>query len=152
MVKAEESPARTRNVLAVLVKVYSVLFLIAAIGTVISLVCINDLLTNAAHVDGHVVDLTTDAKGRRAPVVQFKTVNGELIQAKSDLYTSPAPSVGETVKVVYRISNPKDWRIDDWVHLYFWTIMGSIFTFAWAVAVIIVKLVGHYQRHKIERE
>jgi len=150
MINAEESPVRTRNVFAVLVRIYSVLFLTATISTVVSLVYTNDLLTNAAHVDGQVVDITSDAKGRRAPIVRFKTVDGQVIQAKSDLYTSPAPSVGDSLKVVYRISDPKDWRIDDWVHLYFWTLMGSIFMFAWALAVIIVKLID-YQRRKTEQ-
>lgn len=150
MINAEESPVRTRNVFTVLVRVYSVLFLTASISTVVSLVYVNDLLTNAAHVDGQVVDITSDAKGRRASIVRFKTVDGQVIQAKSDLYTSPAPSVGDSLKVVYRLSDPKDWRIDDWVHLYFWTLMGSIFMFAWALAVIIVKLI-EYQRRKTEQ-
>lgn len=141
MVNAKGSPVRTRNVFAVLVKVYGFLFLIATIGTVISLVCVNDLLANAVHVNGQVVDISYGAKGRRAPVVRFKTANGEMLQLKSDLYTSPAPNVGDTVKVVYRTSNPRDWRIDDWIHLYFWTLMGLIFMFAWAMAITITKLV-----------
>lgn len=151
MVNAEGNPVRTRNVFALLVKVYGFLFLIATIGTVISLVCVKDLLANAVHVNGQVVDITNGAKGRRAPVVRFKTANGEILQLKSDLYTSPAPNVGDTVRVVYRISNPRDWQIDDWFHLYFWTLMGSIFMFAWAMAITITKLVGHYQVRKLER-
>ena len=130
---------------------YGSLFLIATIGTVISLVCVNDLLSNADHVNGQVVNITYDGKGRRAPVVRFKTANGEMLQLKSDLYTSPAPNAGDTVRVVYRTSNPRDWRIDDWIHLYFWTLMGSIFMFAWAMAITITTLVGHYQVRKLER-
>ncbi len=151
MVNAEGSPARTRNVVAILVRVYSILFLIATLSSAISLVCVNDLLRSAAHVDGQVIDITRDAKGRRAPVVRFKTVNGQVFQAKSSMYTSPAPDVGDVVKVVYRISDPRDWQIDDWLHVYFWTLMSSIFMFAWAMAVIMTKLFGSYHRKKLER-
>ncbi len=151
MVNAEGSPVRTRRVFAILFKVYGFLFLIATIGTVISLVCVNDLLANAAHVDGQVVDVSYGSKGTRAPVVRFKTASGEMLQLQSDLHTSPAPNVGDSVKVVYRTSNPRDWRIDDWIHLYFWTLMGSIFMFAWAMAITITTLVARYQIRKLER-
>jgi hypothetical protein len=151
MVNAEGNPVRTRRIFAVLDKVYGSLFLIATIGTVISLVCVSDLLTNATHVNGQVVYITYGAKGARAPVVRFKTANGEMLQLQSDLYTSPAPKMGDTVKVVYRTANPRDWRIDDWIHLYFWTLMGLIFMFAWAMAIIITKLIGHFQIRKLER-
>ena len=151
MVKAEESPARTRNVFAVLGIVFGILFLIATIGTVVSLVGVNDLLTNATHVDGRVVNMIYDSKGRRAPVVRFETANGAILQLKSALYTAPAPNVGDPVKVVYRSSNPQDWQIDDWFHLYFWTLMGSIFMFAWAMAMTTTTLVGQYQLRKVEQ-
>jgi len=148
---ADGTLVRTRNVFAVLVKVFGFLFLIATIGTVTSLVRVNDLLSNAVHVNGQVVDINSDAKGRRAPVVRFTTAKGEMLQLTSDLHTSPAPNVGDTVRVVYRISNPRDWQIDDWLHLYFWTLMGSIFMFAWAMAVTITALVGRHQIRKLER-
>ena len=151
MFSAEGSPVRTRKVFAVLVTVYGVLFLIATIATVVSLVCINDLLANAAHVDGQVVDIAYGSKGTRAPVVRFKTASGETLQLRSDLYSSPAPNVGDTVRVVYRTSNPRDWRIDDWIHLYFWTLMGSIFMFAWAMAITITTLICRYQIRNLER-
>jgi hypothetical protein len=152
MVNAKGSPVRIGNVFAILVKVYGCLFLIATICTVISLVCVNDLLANAAHVNGEVVDITYGAKGTRAPVVRFKTTNGEMVKLKSNLYTSPAPNVGDTVRVVYRTSNPRDWRIDDWIHLYFWTLLGSIFMFAWGMAIAITTLVGRHQIRKLERD
>lgn len=148
MVNAEGSPIRGRKVFSILGRIYGLLFLISAICTIISLVCVYDLLVNAAHVNGQVVGIISGSKGRRAPVVQFKTANGEILQLQSQLYSSPAPNVGDTVKVVYRSSNPRDWRIDDWIHLYFWTILGSVFMFSWAMAITITKLIEDKQRRK----
>lgn len=150
MVKPTKTPNRIRIVFDVLVTVFSLLFVIATIATVVSLLAVNELLANASHVDGLVVDMKNGAKGTQAPVVRFQTANGETIQAESNLYTSPAPKVGDTLKVVYRTSNPHDWQIDDWIHLYFWTFMGSIFMIAWATATIVTKLVGVYQVRKLE--
>jgi hypothetical protein len=151
MVNTESSPRQTRKVVAFLVKVYGFLFSLALTGTVISLICVNDLLANAARVNGEVIDITYGTKGTRAPVVRFKTAKGEIFQLTSDVYTSPAPNVGDVVKVVYRTSNPRDWRIDDWIHLYFWTLMGLIFMFAWAIAITITTVVGHYHFVRLER-
>lgn len=151
MVKATKSPSQARRVLAFLVRLFTFFFVIATISTVISLFCVNDLLANAEHVNGLVVDIKYGTKGRRAPVVRFETTNGEILQLKSRLYTSPAPNVGDTVRVVYRTSNPQDWQIDDWIHLYFWTLIGSVFMFSWAMAIIITKLVGDNQIRKLER-
>ncbi len=151
MVKAAKNPTQARKVIAFVIRLYCLLFLIATIGTVISLVCVNNLLANATHVTGQVVGINGDSKGRRAPVVQFKTTNGEVLQLKSQLYTSPAPNVGDTVGVIYRTSNPRDWLIDDWIHLYFWTLMGSVFMFAWAMAIAVTKLLDIYQMRKRKR-
>ncbi len=151
MVNAEGSTVRNRRkVFAILLKVYGFLFLIATIATIISLVNVNDLLANAAHVNGEVIELSYDSKGRRAPVIRFKTTNNEIIQLKSDLYTSPAPKVGDNVGVVYRSSNPRDWRIDDWIHLYFWALLGLVMMFAWGTALTITALVGRQLIRKRE--
>ncbi len=143
-----EGRGLSRSVVALLIKIYGALFLLATFGTVISIVYANDLLKNSVHVDGHVISTVSDSKGRRAPVVQFKTAEGQTLQLKSDLYTSPALKVGDAVRVVYRKSDPLDWRIDDWIHLYFWTLMGAIFMFAWALAITITLLIGHFQTRK----
>jgi hypothetical protein len=150
MVKADGNPVRTRKVLAVLVKVYGLLFLISTICTVVSLLSVNDLLANATHVNGQVIGLNYGSKGRRAPVVRFETANGEKLELKSDFYTSPAPNVGDTVKVLYRTSNPRDWRIDDWIYLYFWTLLGAIFMFAWAITLTVVILISRNQARKLD--
>jgi hypothetical protein len=151
MVKGVESPTRARKVITFLVRLYCVFFLIATMGTITSLVFVNEFLANAAHVEGQVVDIAYGAKGTRAPIVRFTTTNGESIQLKSNLYTSPGPNVGDNVKVVYRISNPRDWRIDDWIHLHFWTFFGSIFMFAWGMAIALTKLIGDHQTRKLAR-
>ncbi|MBX9720346.1 MAG: DUF3592 domain-containing protein [Candidatus Obscuribacterales bacterium] len=150
MVRVEASLARKRKVFTILFRVYACLFLIATTCTIFSLVSVNDLLANSSHVNGLVVDTTYGSKGRRAPVVRFQIANGEMLVLKSDFYTSSAPNVGDTVKVVYRTSNPRDWRIDDWMHLYFWTLMGSIFMFAWAMAIILTMLIGRNLAKKID--
>ncbi|MBX9721661.1 MAG: DUF3592 domain-containing protein [Candidatus Obscuribacterales bacterium] len=148
---AARNPVQARKVFGILVKVFGFCLLAATMVTIISLFCVNDLLANATHVDGQVVALESSAKGALAPVVRFKTTNGEILQLKSFLATSPAPKVGDSVKVVYRTSNPRDWQIDDWIHLYFGTLMGSVFMFAWAMALAITKLVGDRQIRKLER-
>lgn len=145
MVDAETKRIRTQKTCSVLIKVYGVLLLISAVCTVISFVNVNELLVNATHVNGQVVEISRGAKGRRAPIVRFTTTAGETLQLRSDLYTSPAPNVGDTVKVIYRTSNPRDWRIEDWIHLYFWTMMGSIFTVCWAIAIFVIKVVERRQ-------
>ena len=146
-----ESPVQARKVIGILVRVFGFCLLAATMVTIISLFCINDLLANATHVNGQVIDLERGAKGTLAPVIQFKTANGEVLQLKSYLSTSPGPKVGDIVKVVYRTSNPRDWRIDDWLHLYFYPLMGSIFMLAWAIALTITKLAGDHQIRKLER-
>lgn len=151
MRKTPQSPSEIRKVSAFLVRLYGFFFVVATIGTAISLFCVNDLLANATHVDGQVVATEYGAKGARAPVVRFKTAGGETLQLKSNLHTSSAPNVGDTVKVVYRTSNPQDWRIDDWIHLYFYTLIGSVFMFVWAIATIIVRFTSDYQIRKLER-
>lgn len=139
---AQGSPAQTQKVFGILVRVFGFCLLVAVMCTGIALFCVCDLLANATRVDGEVVDLEYGAKGTAAPVVRFTTANGETLQLKSYLSTSPAQKVGDTVKVVYRTTNPRDWQIDDWIHLYFWTFMGLVFTFAWGMALTITKFVG----------
>ena len=151
MVKTKQSPEQARRVITFLVRLFSLFSIIAAIGAVISLGCVNDLIRNSSHVDALVVDLSYGAKGARAPIVRFKTASGETLQLKSQLYTSPSPNVGDTIKIVYRNSDPKDWQIDDWIHLYFWTLFSSVFMIAWAIAAIVTKAIGEYSIRKLER-
>lgn len=127
------NPRSTKKALAILVKVFSMLFLAAATCTVVSVISVFDLLANSDHVEGKVVNLAIGNKGTRAPVVQFRTTGGESLELTSPVYTSSAPNVGDSVKVIYRKSNPHDWNIDDWLHLYFWTLLSSIFTVVWAI-------------------
>ena len=148
---AARTPGQARKVFAILLRVYGFCLLAAAMVTIISLFCVNDLLANATHVNGQVVNLEHGGKGGLAPVVRFKTTNGEILQLKSYLSTSSPPKVGDSVKVVYRTSNPRDWQIDDWIHLYFWTFMGLLFMFVWAIALTVTKLLGDHQIRKLER-
>lgn len=151
MVKAESNPDQARKVFAILFRVYGLCLLAAAIATAVCLFSVNDLIANSTRVDGQVVDLERTAKGGIAPVVRFTTRKGEVIQLRSGLATSPAPKLGDSVKVLYRTSNPQDWRIDDLIHLYFWTFMGLFFMFAWALALAIVKLLHDRQNRVPER-
>ncbi len=151
MVKATKTASELRRVLSVLVGLFFVFFLIATICAGFALFRVNDLVASSTHVDGMVVGTNSDTKGRRAAVIRFQTTNGETRQLKSNLYTSPAPKPGETVKVLYRTSNPDDWQIDDWIHLYFWPMLGSIFMFTWGVAALVTKLAGDYQVRNLER-
>lgn len=150
MQNARQNPERVKRVFSILVGVYGLLFLIAMTCTIVSLFSVNDLLSNATHVDGQVVALHYGAKGTRAPVVRFKTTTGETLELQSSIHSSLAPNVGDTVKVIYRTSNPRDWHIDDWIHLYFWTMMGSIFTLTWLLFLTSTKLIGDYQIRKLE--
>lgn len=151
MVEPAQSIRRAQRCVVFLVRLFGSFFLLAMIAIAISLVYINDLLANATHANGHVVGINYDAKGRAAAVVRFETANSEIFQLQSQLYTSPGPKVGDTVKVVYRTSNPQDWQIDDWIHLYFYPLLCSIFMFAWGMAATITKLVGDSQIRKLER-
>ncbi len=151
MNNADSRLAQTRIVFAILVKVFGIIFLIATVCTVVSLISVNDLLANAAHVDGQVIKIVSDSKERIAPVVRFKTSSGQILDLQSNFYTSPGPSKGDKVRVVYRNSNPRDWQIDDWIHLYFGTLMGAIFMFAWGIATMVTRLVGRHQVRKLEQ-
>lgn len=137
-----KSSARIRRDLKILLVVYSFCLFVATMVTTMSLFRVKDFLANATHVNGRVVALEPGAKGALAPVVRFTTASGETLQLKSFLSTSPAPKVGDSVKVLYRTSNPHDWLIDDWLHLYFWAIVGAMFMFAWTVALTITKVLG----------
>ncbi|MBX9667320.1 MAG: DUF3592 domain-containing protein [Candidatus Obscuribacterales bacterium] len=145
------SPGEARKVFRILVTVFGCCLLAATVATIVSLFFVNDFISNSTHVDGEVVGLERGAKGSLAPVVRFKTANGEILQLQSFLSTSPALKVGDGVKVVYRTANPRDWQIDDWIHLYFWTLMGSIFMLAWAIATTVTQLVGASLIRKLER-
>ncbi len=145
------SPAEARKVFRILVTVFGCCLLAATVATIMSLFFVNDFLTNSTHVDGEVVGLERGGKGSQAPIVRFKTVNGEILELQSFLSTSPAPEVGDRVKVIYRTANPRDWQIDDWIHLYFWTLMGAIFMLAWAIATTVTQLVGASLIRKLER-
>lgn len=147
MTNSTQNPIQARRTIALLVRIFGTIFLIATIATVIQVVRVSDLLANSTRVDGHVVELKPGSKGTQAPVVRFSTASGETLQLQSSLYTSPAPIVGETVKVIYRTSNPQDWQIDDWINLYFGTILSSIFMVAWGVATIVMKVIGDKLPH-----
>lgn len=151
MDNSTENLSRARKVSTFLVRLFGLFFLIATIATVISLLQVNDLLANSTSVDGQVVNISYGSKGTRAPVVRFTTSNGETLELKSQFYTSPGPNVGDTVKVLYRTANPQDWQINDWFHLYFPTLFGGVFMFAWGVAAVTTKLVTDHQIRKRER-
>lgn len=152
MVNAAGNLSRAPKVIPLLVRLYSLFFLIATTFTIVSLILVSDFMTNAVHVSGQVVGSEIGAKGTRAPIVRFRTTKGEMLQLKSSFYTSPAPNVGDTVKVLYRITNPRDWCFDDFMHLYFWTFLGSVFMFAWALAITLTKLIGDHQIRKLKRD
>ncbi len=140
MVKNSKNPAQTRKTFATLAKVYGIIFLLSTIATTFSLINVADFLAHSTHVDGQVIDVTRDSKGRLAPTVRFKTADGQLQESKSNIYSSPGPNVGDSVKIVYRTSDPQDWQIDDWIYVYFWTLFGSIFMFAWGIATVATML------------
>lgn len=146
MVSAEN---KTRKVYTVLFIVFGLLFIAATAWTTLSLFSVYDLLANSTHVNGQVVNLVAGAKGTHAPVVRFQTTSGETVVLTSDLFSSPGPNVGDNVNVIYRNSNPRDWKIDDWFHLYFLTLMGSIFMFAWGFALVITAAIRHSQIRKL---
>lgn len=149
MVNTEETLAKTRKVFGILVPIFGLLFLTAVSAVIVSLYFVNDLLANSTRVDGQVVALEPGAKGALAPVVEFKSADGETLKLKSFMSVSPAPQVGDTVKVIYRTSNPQDWRIDNWMQLYFWTFMSSIFAISWGIAFGATKLAGDFQIRKL---
>ena len=142
MVNAKASTEKVRKVFGILVRVYGTIFLLATVCTLITLFFAYDFQSNASRVDGHVVRLNLGSKGQKAPVVRFQTAGGETLEMQSYLHSSATQNVGDTVKVLYRSSNPKDWQIDDWIHLYFWVLMSSIFMFAWGIATLSTKLIG----------
>jgi hypothetical protein len=60
----KRSPSEIRRACALLAKIFGCFFLIALIGLCIALYRDNDLVANSTHVDGTVIALNADAKGR----------------------------------------------------------------------------------------
>ncbi len=131
-----------RRVYAILARVFGSCFLVFAICTAVSIYRVNDMLANSTHVSGQVVGLMTTAKGAKAPVVRFQTATGEMIQARANIASSSGPAVGDTVKVLYRTADPHDWLIDDFLNVYFWTMMSSIFSTVWGIVFVIMKVLA----------
>ena len=142
---------KTRNALRIITGIWSFFFLITSIGTAIAFASTSDFLAHATHVEGRVIALYRSSKGAQIPAVRFTTSTGEVLDLKSDLGTSPAPELGASVKVAYRTSNPRDWRIEDWIHLYFWTFLCSIGMGTSLCVVTVTKLIGDRKIRKLQR-
>lgn len=64
------------------------------------------------------------------PIVRFQSADGELIEARGGVGSSPPHyHAGDVVQILYDKKNPRSWTIDDWEDLYlFPAIFGAVAT------------------------
>jgi len=72
--------------------------------------------------------------GAYYPVVHFRSNDGQEVEGRGSLGSSP-PSYhqGQEVRVFYEKSNPKNWCIDNWWDLYFFSLIFGIFSAVLAI-------------------
>lgn len=100
------------------------------------------LHTTGKRVPGIVVDHHWESSGKDGgrscfPVVEFRTVDGRVVRAKTRVGGSPIAGVGEQVPVLYAPDNPENLRIDTWAGRATWmsvvAIVLGLGLIAWSV-------------------
>jgi len=113
-----------------------------------------DFIKNAHSVNGTVVDLVRSRSSDSvtyAPVVQFQTNSGDVIEFTSSSGSNP-PSFyeGEMVEVLYPVFSPRDAKINSFFSLWgMSTIVGGIGFIFFLVGFSII-LVGMFSNKKVE--
>lgn len=115
--------------------IVAVLFTI--IGSIAGAVCAYatqsqlEFLRTAVHAEGRVIANQRDGSGSKAsyhPVVQFSTEDGEPVEFRGDIGSSPpAFDVGEVVGVRYQPDHPADARINTPMQMWFASGLSGFF-------------------------
>ena len=89
-------------------------------------------VATARSVKGTVINMLKDSEGASAPVFKFTASNGDVIEKRDTMYsTPPAHKVGDIVDILYDPNNPQSARVVKSSNLYFapilLAIMGVVF-------------------------
>ena len=89
-------------------------------------------VATAHPVKGTVISMLMDSEGASAPVFKFTASNGDMIEKRDTMYsTPPAHKVGDIVEILYDPNNPQDARVVKSSSLYFapilLAVMGVVF-------------------------
>ena len=81
------------------------------------------------------------------PIVHFRTESGEDFEEKSNFHSSPPEfKEGQTVEIVYERKNPKNWVVNNWLHLYF---LPTMFAIASGGLIFATTCVSIYRMRKL---
>jgi hypothetical protein len=82
------------------------------------------------------------SSGSYYPVVRFQTASGEMIEETSRFGSNPPEfKVQDKIRVLYKESDPKDWKVDSFWDLYFLPLMFGIFGGGLLIAATITAVV-----------
>ena len=93
---------------------------------------IKEFISTARPVKGTVISMLRDSNGASAPVFKFTASNGDVIEKRDTMYsTPPAHKVGDIVDILYDPNNPQSARVVKSSNLYFapilLAVMGVVF-------------------------
>jgi len=91
-----------------------------------------EFIATARPVKGTVINMLRDSEGASAPVFKFTASNGDVIEKRDTMYsTPPAHKVGDIVDILYDPNNPQSARVVKSSNLYFapilLAVMGVVF-------------------------
>jgi len=84
-------------------------------------------MATARPVKGTVISMLTDSEGASAPVFKFTASNGDVIEKRDTMYsTPPAHKVGDIVDILYDPNDPQNARVAKSSSLYFAPILLAV--------------------------
>ena len=91
-----------------------------------------EFVAAARPVKGTVISMLRDSEGASAPVFKFTASNGDVIEKRDTIYSTPAAhKVGDIVDILYDPNNPQNARVMKSSNLYFapilLAVMGVVF-------------------------
>ena len=133
-----------------LIVVFSI-FLLMGLGFIGAAVKQRYEYRDAVHTEGTIVDLekrvSTDDDGDRnvsyAPVIEFTDDSGATHRFTASVAQNPPPEVGSVTPVKYKPGDPASARRATFTSDWFFAIIGGAFTVAFAMALIITRIVYH---------
>jgi hypothetical protein len=90
-----------------------------------------------------VYDSSTEGGGY-LPIFRFRTLEGQEVEAKSDLATNPPQfKVGQVIDVLYDPGNPSKARIKKWFNLYYVpTLLGFLGLLLGCIGIAFIAFAG----------
>jgi hypothetical protein len=107
------------------------------------------LLKEGGTTSGTVLRLEASGKGASYPIVRFRPDNGEAIEGRGKVGSSPPEfKTGDTVPILYDKGDPKNWTINSWLNLYFLPVLFFAFGSGLTIASFITLIVDVKRKRK----